>query len=272
MDMEEKFSKLGLVDYDYSDNYGVFFKKLMVGDVVSASSKIEWIEAPKANKSISDMDMHIKVSDDFSTLEFALTTTATGFNVSGIQPYFGLLTPDKETELKEQLVKWVDEDMDLEEGTATNTGYADYGIKPLIISGKFTIDNYIVSVKDKYLIKLGLFIGPQAEMYQDGNARTLPVDMGFRKSYHRVLKFEIPEGYSVSNLETINMTVEAKEEDGTVYADFISSYSLEGNIVTVTCDERYHKIHFPVAQYEDYRKVINAAADFNKIVIYLNEK
>ena len=162
--------------------------------------------------------------------------------------------------------------MDLHEVKADNTGYENYGEKPLIITGTFAIDKYIVSVKDKYLIKLGLFIGPQAEMYQDGEARKFPVDMGFRKSYHRVFSFEVPEGYTVTNLETINMKVEAKEKDGTVYADFISSYSLDGNVLTVICDERYHKIHFPVSQYEDYRRVINAAADFNKIVVYLEEK
>ena len=175
------------------------------------------------------------------------------------------------SDLTEQLIKWVDEDMELNEVKADNTGYAHYGKDPLIITGTFSIEKYIVSVKDKYMIKLGLFIGPQAEMYQEGEARKLPVDMGFRKDYHRVLKFEIPEGYKLTNAETITMSVEATEEDGTVYADFISTYSIEGNILTVICDERYHKIHYPVAQYEDYRRVINAAADFNKIVVYLEE-
>ena len=271
MDMEEKFSALGLVDYNFLDNNGVFFKKVAIGDVISSTSKIKWLEAPNAEASHSDMDMTIKVADDFSTLEFDLTTSGTGYNVSPVQPYFGLLDQDKEKEITESLIKWVDEDMELIEVSAENTGYVHLGVDPLLITGKFTIEKYIVSVKDKYLIKLGLFIGPQAEMYQEGEARTLPVDMGFRKNYHRVLKFEVPEGYKVTNLETITMKVEAKEEDGTVYADFISTYVLEGNTLTVTCDERYHKIHFPVAQYEDYRKVINAAADFNKIVVYLEE-
>lgn len=271
MNMEEKHERIGFVNPDFQDNYGVFVKKVVVGDIVSATYKIKWIEAPAANESMSEMDMYIKVAEDFSTLEFELTNTTSGFNAYNIQPYFGLLAPEKEEELREDLIKWVDPDMDLHQVTADNTGYANTGIKPLIITGTFAIEKYIVPVKDKYLIKLGLFIGPQAEMYQEGKARTLPVDMGFRKNYHRILKFEIPEGYSATNLDAINMEVLAKETDGTVYADFISSYTLEGNILTVTCDERYHKIHYPVAQYEDYRRVINAAADFNKIVIYLEE-
>tara|TARA_R110002050_G_scaffold300786_1_gene472707 strand:- start:44395 stop:46386 length:1992 start_codon:yes stop_codon:yes gene_type:complete len=272
MDMEGKFSVLGYPGIDFQDNNGVFYKKIAVGDILSSTANIEWIDAPDANSSISDMDMKVKVAEDFSTLEFDLTTKATGYNVSPTQPYFGLISTEDELDLTEQLIKWVDPDMDLHEVKADNTGYENYGEKPLIITGTFAIDKYIVSVKDKYLIKLGLFIGPQAEMYQDGEARKFPVDMGFRKSYHRVFSFEVPEGYTVTNLETINMKVEAKEKDGTVYADFISSYSLDGNVLTVICDERYHKIHFPVSQYEDYRRVINAAADFNKIVVYLEEK
>jgi hypothetical protein len=272
MDMEGKFSTLGYPGIDFQDNNGVFFKKIVVGDIISSTAKIKWISAPDAFASISDMNMKVKVADDFSTLEFDLKTTATGYNVSGTQPYFGLMTPESEKDLTEQLIKWVDEDMDLHEVKADNTGLDAYGKEPLIITGTFGIDKYIVSVKDKYLIKLGLFIGPQAEMYQDGKQRKFPVDMGFRKSYHRVFSFEIPEGYNLTNMESINMSVEAKEEDGTVYADFISTYVLDGNMLTVTCDERYHKIHYPIAQYEDYRRVINAAADFNKIVVYLEEK
>jgi hypothetical protein len=271
MDMEAKFGRIGIVNQNFQDNYGVFFKKVTVGEVISSVKKIQWIEATDAETSHSDMDMKASVSEDFSTLEFTLTTSATGHNVAEIQPYFGLMTPENEEKVLDQLIKWVDEDMELEDVSAQNTGYKIYGAKPLLVTGEFSIDKYIVPVKDKYLIKLGLFIGPQAEMYQKAKDRLYPVDMGFRKTYHRVIQFKIPEGYQATNLESINMEVLAKEDDGTVYAGFISSYSLNGNILTVNCDERYRKIHYPVEQYEDYRKVINAAADFNKIVIYLEE-
>ncbi len=272
MNMEDKFERVGLVDPNFQDNYGVFFKPVYIGQIASSTYSINWINAPLADASMSEMDMTIKVSEDFSTLNFDLKYATSGYNASPVQPYFGLIDKEAEKKLKEDLIKWVDPDMELLQVEAENTGYINVGIKPLILNGKFNIDKYIIPVREKYLIKLGLFIGPQAEMYQDGKPRTLPVDMGFRKNYHRVMKFEIPENYKVTNLESINMEVLAKEKDGEVYADFISSFSLENDVLTITCDERYHKIHFPVEQYEDYRKVINAAADFNKIVIYLEEK
>jgi hypothetical protein len=48
---------------------------------------------------------------------------------------------------------------------------------------------------------------------------------------------------------------------------FTSTYKLEGNLLTVNCFEIYHENFTPMSAYPEYVKVINAAADFNKIVI-----
>ena len=39
----------------------------------------------------------------------------------------------------------------------------------------------------------------------------------------------------------------------------------------VTVDEYYHKVHYTVEEFDDYRAVINSAADFNKIVLFLEK-
>ena len=53
---------------------------------------------------------------------------------------------------------------------------------------------------------------------------------------------------------------------------FKSSYQLEGNTLTVTANEHYRENRVQVAMYEEYRTVINSAADFNKIVLLLEPK
>jgi hypothetical protein len=35
--------------------------------------------------------------------------------------------------------------------------------------------------------------------------------------------------------------------------------------------EQYRRIIYPLAEYEDFKKVINASADFNKIVLVLEK-
>ncbi len=52
---------------------------------------------------------------------------------------------------------------------------------------------------------------------------------------------------------------------------FVSGFTKEGNIVKIHVREEYRNIYYPVSQYEDFKKIINAAADFNKIVLVLEK-
>jgi len=52
---------------------------------------------------------------------------------------------------------------------------------------------------------------------------------------------------------------------------FISSYTLNKNILTIQVNETYKKVYYPMEQFEDFKRVINASADFNKIVLVLQK-
>lgn len=123
----------------------------------------------------------------------------------------------------------------------------------------------------KYIFRLGDLIGRQSELYQKSE-RKLPVDMPYSHSLNRTLTVSIPDGYTVVNPEVIKMKTEIKEESGTVTTGFASDYKLEGNQLIVNITEFYSQLHFPVSDYEPFRKVINASADFNKVSIILTKK
>jgi len=53
---------------------------------------------------------------------------------------------------------------------------------------------------------------------------------------------------------------------------FNSSYQVEGNVVKITILEEYRRTYYPLSQFEDFKKVINAAADFNKVALVLEKK
>jgi hypothetical protein len=53
---------------------------------------------------------------------------------------------------------------------------------------------------------------------------------------------------------------------------FNSSYQAEGNIVKINILEEYRRTNYPLSQFEDFKKVINAAADFNKVTLVLEKK
>ncbi|HRG10897.1 MAG TPA: hypothetical protein PLJ08_20150, partial [Cyclobacteriaceae bacterium] len=50
---------------------------------------------------------------------------------------------------------------------------------------------------------------------------------------------------------------------------FVSDYTQQGSMITVKISEYYKQLYAPLDRYEDFRKVINAAADFNKITLVL---
>jgi hypothetical protein len=52
---------------------------------------------------------------------------------------------------------------------------------------------------------------------------------------------------------------------------FVSSYEQNGNTLKITIKENYNSIFYPVQQYEEFKKVINASADFNKVVLVLDK-
>jgi hypothetical protein len=267
LDPNSPYGVLGIIPAQMQDNYGVFFKRIEHGKNISGKSEVRFIEGIPAEESHHDMTIDVTVTDDFSALNVSLTTLATGYFAAGIQPYYDILEPEEMKEFTDDQVKWISENMELKNSEAIDPGFENLGIHPFIIEAEFTTSDYFIKARDKYLVKLGLLIGPQVEMYQESK-RNLPVDMGYRKFYHREIKLTIPEGYKIGNLDDLNLNKTASD-DNQIYAGFVSTYTINGNELNVTVDEYYHKVHFTVEEFEEYRAVINSAADFNKIVLYL---
>ena len=52
---------------------------------------------------------------------------------------------------------------------------------------------------------------------------------------------------------------------------FISTYTLNDAELLINIHEFYKEIYYPVDTFEEFRKVINASADFNKVVLVLEK-
>ena len=109
------------------------------------------------------------------------------------------------------------------------------------------------------------------ELYQEGK-QEFPIQQVYCRAYHREINFNIPEGYKVQNLDDIIIVEEftpSISDKPTLV--FKSSYTQEGNTVKVVIDEYYDVLDLPKEEFDDYRRVINAAADFNKVVLILTK-
>lgn len=119
------------------------------------------------------------------------------------------------------------------------------------------------------LLKVGDLIGAQSELYQE-EERVFEVENSNNRGYLREISITVPEGYSVQNAEDIIITEKVYNEEDPIFL-FESSYEMQGNELKIEIEEFYNQIYYPKEKFEDFRKVINAAADWNKVVLVLKE-
>jgi hypothetical protein len=107
-------------------------------------------------------------------------------------------------------------------------------------------------------------------MYQEKERKT-PMQLEYPHVLERTIKFEIPAGYTIRNVDELNIN-EVVSENGVPTMGFVSKYKIENGVLIVHVMEEYRKTFYPKDQYEAFKKVINTAADFNKIALVLEKK
>ena len=264
-------SRVGYPPAEYTDNYGLFIKEIKVGSFKSGAGKIKYIEPVEAEKSYDKMIIDVDFKDDnIAQPQVKLEKSMFGYYASYLQPFIPLMSEDDKEDLKNSFAESIQEGLDIEESEILNGGSEWFGKKPLTFTFTFTSDNLVEKAGNRYLFKVGELIGKQTEMYQE-KKRKLPLDSEFQREYARTITINIPEGYQIANLEDINLDESYSEDDESLMA-FKSNYELKGDQLIITADEHYKTNHLPVEKFENYRRVINSAADFNKVVLVLEPK
>ncbi len=129
--------------------------------------------------------------------------------------------------------------------------------------------NFWKRQEKKTLIKIGEIIGDQTEIYEE-KPRQFPIHLNYPHVMNRHIVVEIPDGYSITNLKDLNIQSICKDNDQRTMG-FESTYRLEKNTLIIDVVEDYRLISYPVTQYPAFQKVINSAADFNKVILVLEK-
>lgn len=251
------------------DTYGLFIKQVKVGDYISAVGKVKYIKPIKASKSKDNMIINVSFdADDISTTNIKLKKAMSGYYGMYLHPFMNIIKPDDKKEILESYAKNLNESVTINKAELENEDPSLFGVKPLVFNIDFTSDAFVEKAGKKYLFKVGELIGSQMELYQE-KERVLPLESQFLRFYERTINITIPEGYKIANLDDINIDNEYANKKGKVVLSFKSFYELEGNVLKIKANEYYKVNRIPVELYEDYRRVINSAADFNKITLVL---
>lgn len=267
----EMFFRVGYIPFNWTNNHGLFIKNQQQGETVTSIGKVEFIKPLSYKESEDILDIKIDFDGEFDALNLDIKRTLTGYNTTYIQPIFELV-PESETKLVvNELLNLSGKDFDLKEFELINSSIDSIYLKLFSIHGKAsTKTSYFGKAGNRYLLKIGEVIGEQVEMYQE-EERKLPVENEFNRNYERVIRFEIPDGYCVRNLEDLTMDISYKI-DGEISMAFNSDYEIDGNYVNVHIEEFYKKLEYPLEDFDQFRKIINAAADFNKKVLIFEKR
>jgi len=261
-------NRLGFPNGYLTDTKGLFIKKVKIGDFVSGIGKVKYIEPVNYDKSAYNMKMDVEFDpNNINNLRMNMSKEMHGYYAISLQPYLGLIKPEEKDQMAEAYIKSLNENITILDQSFENDTMDDFAKKPLRLNAKIESEYFVENAGNKLLFKVGELIGPQSEMYQE-KARKLDVCDDYERKFKHMLTIKIPEGYTLNNLEDINIHEEYLE-DGEEIFKFHSQYRLEGDVLKIRVDEFYNKTTIPVAIYEDYRRVINSAANFNKITLVM---
>lgn len=250
------------------ENKGVFCKVTTVGNLTSAIASLRSIAALPLEESANNIEADVSFDAETMEPEIKFRHLFKGYNAFSIREAVTFIPKDKEKDLALSLVGITENPDDLLSFTFKNKGLEHYSDnKPVEMESKVKADPLMEKAGNKWLFKVGDVIGRQAEMYQD-KKRKLAINMPYAHSLVRDITLNIPEGYKVSNPEAVRIAVSDKEKS----MSFVSDYTLEGSKMVIHINEFYSRSSYPISEIDAFRKVINAAADFNKVTLVMEKK
>ena len=273
MDPSAVYARLGRINDNYLGQDGLFIQPLMLDDKISGFTRIKSIPKNELDKTEDIQRLQVKLTPDLQKCEIEYKREMEGYaDVLLRYSYYSSDDEDKK-EIVEGFIKGDAEDADVEINNVGNTDMfsTEEVNAPFMIDANVKTSYYIQNAGDKILLKVGELIGPQTEMYSE-EPRQQPIEIGFAHKYVRHIVIEIPEGYQAKGLEKLNINIVYNNEKGEPCMAFTCRYKIEGNKLIIDCEEYYADLAYPITQYDDYAKVVNAAADFNKITILIEKK
>jgi hypothetical protein len=257
-----------LIQPELTAQKGLFIEPFEVGEVKSALSSIGEIPAADYSYNLDNLDIEVAFNEDLATNQIHQRREFGGYNASYFTPYYDMMSTDQRVGMIEQITKQTAPDAAITKWTANPI--AGGKSNNFLVDVDFRSSHFMEKAGPRILFKIGELIGPQIEMYRD-DQRTAEVENDFNRMYDRTIRIQLPKGYQVKNPDDLKFNIAYTDKDQVPFL-FKSDYTLKDNFLEVRVEEYYKQIYAPLSRYEDFRKVVNAAADFNKITLVLEKK
>ncbi len=256
-----------LVPAKFTAHKGLFIEPITVGSIQSGIGSIKEIPALPYTADENDHIIHVTFNEEMDRNIINQKLIFKGMNASFLATYYAIMTKEQRDKFIDELIRSSVPDLQLNKWTASTISQEE--LPRFEVDADFKSGHFIENAGNKVLFKVGELIGPQSELYRDEN-RVTEIENVNNRGYERIITIEIPKGYRITNASALQMNVVYKSEERTPF-QFTSEATIEKSTLKIAVKEFYQEIYAPVSRYEEFRKVINAAADFNKIVLVLEK-
>lgn len=247
---------------------GLFVKPELITDYTYPVTRIAYIPEAPYQDNMNNLDVNVTFDEDLTNTAINVKRTYTGTEGSLYKYALSRINEDQKKEMLEGLIEYLAIDADIDEVKVDKgeTSYQKWD-EPFVVSSTFKTESYLEQAGNSLLFKVGDLIGAQSELYQE-EERIFEIENLNNRGYLRKISVTIPEGYQIQNPDDININEEVKKGEKVIYL-FDSRYELKGNKLNIIINEFYDEIYYPAEKFDEFRKVINAAADFNKVTLIL---
>lgn len=240
---------------------GVFSKRVSLGGATSSVSVLRKFPLTKGKDNWNKIQADISFNPDNFEPNIKYQYTFAGNYAVGLRENLAMVPASDEKELLLNILQIVDEPSQIKDYSFINRGLeVEQYSKPVGFNANLLTPSLVEKAGAKYIFNVGDVIGPQMEMYDDEH-RQLPVSIEYPHELYREITINIPKGYKIANPEAVKMNINYGDD---LYG-FVSTYQLKGDKMIISIREFYASSSYETKQFETFRKVINAAADFNKV-------
>lgn len=257
-----------MFDPQFGGNTAVFIKANKYLDMLVPVLENRAVEFPK-NQDLSKMDIQVDFSKDVQNPTLKSKVTFNGFESLNFQPNKDFMDPVEYKEMMNFVAKNYSIESEIDKIDYENEGLVNVGLKPFVLNIETNGKDLVTKAGTNYLFNIGKTIGKQMEMY-DEKERVFPIELENPHSYDRTITLVLPKGYEIKNLDVFKTNYSLKYQ-GKVVADFVSNYELKDNVLIIKNTESYNFVEIPASTYIEYQKIINAAADFNKLSVVIEK-
>lgn len=262
--------------YPYMEPYnagtrGLFVKTTAIGGMTSVYAVFDTIPMPDWKQSQHSLEAKVSLNENLDSVLLYSKNIFSGYAAAVYRSVINYVPAAQLKDVTNEILKAASKDARVVDSKLHQTAFADGLLnKELWVEGNLVSADLVEQAGKRILLKIGNVIGTQVEMYQE-KERRLPFTIEYPHFLDRKIEVTIPDGYYVKNPEDIKIQFTGAES-GRDDLGFVSTYTLEGNKLIIDIHEYYKEINYARDRVENYRKVINAAADFNKVVLVLEKK